>query len=110
MVSAKQTDRHFGGITTLLDQERDPARSIAELYGYRWNCELDLRSIKTVLGMGELRCKSPEMLRREIYHCFLVYNLVRAAMCDAARITGQEPRKRSFKNAMQAIVEQSGVP
>jgi hypothetical protein len=27
-------------ITTLLDQERYPARSIAELYGYRWNCEV----------------------------------------------------------------------
>lgn len=79
-------------ITTLLDQERYPPRSIAELYGYRWNCELDLRSIKTVLGMEELRCKKPEMLRREIYY-FLAYNLVRAAMCDAARITGQEPRK-----------------
>ncbi len=95
-------------ITTLLDQERYPPRSIAELYGYPWNCELDLRSIKTVLGMEELRCKKPEMLRREIYY-FLAYNLVRAAMCDAARITGQEPRKLSFKNAMQAIVEYASL-
>jgi hypothetical protein len=96
-------------ITTLLDQERYPARSIAELYGYRWNCELDLRSIKTVLGMEELRCKNPEMLRREIYIYFLAYNLVRAAICDAARLTGQEPRKLSFKNAVQAIVEYASL-
>lgn len=92
-------------ITTLLDQERYPARSIAELYGFRWNCELDIRSIKTVMGMEELRCKSPEMLRREIYNYLLAYNLVRAAMCDAARITEQEPRKLSFKNAMQVLTE-----
>jgi len=92
-------------ITTLLNRERYPARSIAELYGFRWNCELDIRSIKTVMGMEELRCKSPEMLRREIYNYLLAYNLVRAAMCDAARITEQEPRKLSFKNAMQVITE-----
>jgi hypothetical protein len=96
-------------ITTLLNQERYPARSIAELYGYRWNCELDIRSIKTIMGMEELRCKSPEMLRREIYNYFLAYNLVRAAMCDAARITGQEPRKLSFKNAMQVITEYASL-
>ena len=96
-------------ITTLLDQERYPAREIAELYGYRWNCELDIRSIKTVMGMGELRCKSPAMLRREIYNYFLAYNLVRAAMSDAARITDQEPRKLSFKNAMQSIIEHASL-
>ena len=96
-------------ITTLLSQERYPARSIAELYGFRWNCELDIRSIKTVMGMEELRCKSPEMLRREIYNYFLAYNLVRAAICDAARITEQDPRKLSFKNAMQVIVEYASL-
>ena len=96
-------------ITTLLDQRLYSARSLAELYGYRWNCELDIRSIKTVMGMEELRCKSPEMLRREIYNYFLAYNLVRAAMCDAARITGQEPRQLSFKNAMQVIVEYASL-
>ncbi len=92
-------------ITTLLNQERYPARSIAELYGFRWNCELDIRSIKTVMGMEELRCKSPQMLRREIYNYLLAYNLVRAAMCDAARLTDQTPRKLSFKNAVQVIIE-----
>jgi hypothetical protein len=92
-------------ITTLIDQKLYPARDIAALYGYRWNCELDLRSIKTIMGMEELRCKTPEMLRREIYNFFLAYNLVRAAMADAARITDQEPRQLSFKNAMQVIIE-----
>lgn len=91
-------------ITTLVDQSRYTARSIAELYGYRWNCELDIRSIKTAMGMEELRCRSPEMLRREIYNYFLAYNLVRAAMCDAARITRQEPRQLSFKNATQVLI------
>ena len=51
-------------ITTLLDRERYPTEAIAELYGFRWNCELNIRSIKSVMGMDELRCKTPAMLRR----------------------------------------------
>lgn len=92
-------------ITTLLDRKRYSARSIAELYGFRWNCELDIRTIKTLMGMEALRCKSPEMLRREIFNYYLAYNMVRAAMCDAARLSGRTPRRLSFKNTMQTFVE-----
>jgi hypothetical protein len=49
------------------------------------------------------------MLRREIYIYFPAYNLVRAAICDTTRLTGQEPRKLSFKNAVQAIVEYASL-
>ena len=96
-------------VTTLLDRERYPAEAIAQLYGMRWNCELDIRSIKSVMGMDQLRCKTPEMLRREIYSYLLAYNLVRAAISDAARVTDQQPRGLSFKNAMQSIVEYASL-
>ena len=96
-------------VTTLLDRARYPAEAIAQLYGMRWNCELDIRSIKSVMGMDELRCKTPEMLRREIYNYLLAYNLVRAAISDAARVTDQQPRRLSFKNALQSIVEYASL-
>lgn len=91
-------------ITTLLDQKACPACSIAALYKHRWNCELDIRSLKTTMGMEELRCQSPEMLRREIYNYYLAYNIIRAAICDAARLSGRKPRELSFKNAIQTIL------
>lgn len=37
-------------ITTLTDAEEYTTEEIAELYGFRWNSELDIRSIKEVVG------------------------------------------------------------
>ena len=50
---------------------------LAELYRARWNIELDWRSIKDVLQMDVLRCKTPELVRKEIWMHVLAYNLIR---------------------------------
>ena len=39
------------------------AEDIAELYGYRWHAELDIRQIKQTLDLDHVRCKSSEMTR-----------------------------------------------
>ncbi|XZE20427.1 IS4 family transposase [Pirellulaceae bacterium SH449] len=86
-------------VTTLLDQEKYPAEAIAELYKYRWECELDIRSIKSVMGMDWLSCHTPEMLERELMVYFCAYNIIRVTMCDAAKIADCKPRDLSFKQA-----------
>jgi hypothetical protein len=89
-------------VTTLLDTVQYTAEEIAQLYGFRWICELDIRSIKSVMGMAELSCRTPEMLERELLAYFLAYNLVRLAMVDAAKIAKLTPRQISFKSAKDA--------
>jgi hypothetical protein len=89
-------------VTTLLDREEYSAQDVADLYGYRWSCELDIRSIKTIMGMNELACLTPEMLQRELMTYFLAYNLVRVTMVDAARVTKQKPNRLAFKSAKNA--------
>ena len=59
--------RVFVVVTTLLDAILSSAHDLAELYGQRWHCELDLRSIKAALGMDVLRCRTPEMVRKELW-------------------------------------------
>ncbi|MGF2036504.1 MAG: transposase [Nostoc sp. CmiVER01] len=54
-------------ITTLLDKSSYSTLEIVGLYGKRWDVELDLRHIKTTLGMDILRCKTPPMIRKEIH-------------------------------------------
>ena len=54
-------------VTTLLDAMLFSAQDLADLYGARWHCALDLRSIKAALGMDVLRCKTPEMVRKELW-------------------------------------------
>ncbi|UYM18792.1 transposase [Endozoicomonas euniceicola] len=79
------------------------AAPLSALYTKRWNIELDFRSIKTIMNMEMLRCKTPAMVRKEIYVHFLVYNLIRALMARVAKATEQVPRDVSFKAAKQTL-------
>jgi hypothetical protein len=90
-------------VTTLLDAQRYPAQDIAALYHYRWNVELDLRALKQSLAMDHLRCKSPEMVRKEIWTAWLGYNLIRKSIAQAALLHGKLPRQIGFAGARQAI-------
>jgi hypothetical protein len=93
----------FWVVTTLLDAKQYPRDEIAELYRQRWMAELDIRAIKCSMGMDVLRCKSPTMVRNEIWTCLLAYNLIRKAMLEAALEKGLSPRALSFAAAMQTI-------
>jgi Transposase DDE domain len=71
-------------VTTLLDSQAFPPFKLAELYYRRWSMELSLRNLKTTLQMDQLSCKNPSNLEREIRMHFLVHNLVRRLMLEAA--------------------------
>jgi hypothetical protein len=91
-------------VTTLLDASTYSAAELGSLYRLRWQAELDLRSLKITLGMDVLRCKSPAMVRKEIWAHFLAYNLIRTVMARAALDLGISPRQLSFKGALQATL------
>jgi hypothetical protein len=74
-----------------------------QLYAWRWQVELDLRSIKSVMQMDILRCQSPAMVLKEIAAHLLAYNLVRAVMAQAACAACLLPRQLSFKAALQQL-------
>jgi putative transposase len=90
-------------VTTLADARRYAREDIAELYHRRWLAELDIRAIKVTMGIDVLRCKTPEMVRREIWTCLLAYNLIRQTLLAAARHADRWPRQLSFTAAMQKI-------
>ncbi len=92
----------FKVITTLLDGSIDGAQ-LGALYERRWSGELDLRSIKATMQMDVLRCKTPEMVQKEIWAHLLAYNLLRTVMAVAASENDVEPRVISFKGAKQAL-------
>jgi hypothetical protein len=91
-------------ITTLIDPVAYPPRDIADLYGYRWNVELDIRSIKQMLGLDHVRCKSPDMVRRELWVTILAYNLIRKVIATAAAMHDRQPRQIGFTGACQSIL------
>lgn len=92
-------------VTTLLDAEKYPRSEVVSLYLARWHVELDLRAIKSLMKMDVLRCKTPEMVRKEITVHLLVYNLLRALMARAATELKNQPREISFKAAQETMQE-----
>ena len=92
-------------VTTMLEPRKVGKRALSKLYAKRWNAELDIRNIKTTLGMEVLRCRTPEMVEKEFWVNLLAYNLVRLLMAQAARESGLEPRQMSFKHTIQMWTE-----
>ena len=90
--------------TTLTDVEQYSKEEIAQLYGFRWNSELDIRSIKQSLNLVHVRCKSPAMVRKELRTTILAYNLIRTTAAAAAVLHEKQPRQISFTAACQYIL------
>jgi len=88
-------------MTTLLCPKRTSKVALKALYRDRWQVELDLRNIKTTLGMEMLSCRTPAMAEKEIWVYLLAYNLIRLLMAQAASLADIMPRQLSFKHTMQ---------
>lgn len=89
--------------TTLLDHVAYPPSELAKLYRARWDAELNLRSLKQTLQMDVLRCKTPELVRKELWTHILAYNLLRTILAQAALKHDLPPRSLSFKGAIQVL-------
>ena len=90
-------------VTTLLEADEYTHGDLARVYRRRWHAELNLRSLKTVMDMEHLRCKTPHRVRNEFFMHLLAYNLIRQVMAAAALEAGVCPYQISFKGALQTL-------
>lgn len=90
-------------VTTLTDAELYPGDALRELYGERWQVELHFAQIKTILAMDVLRCKSPEMIEREVAIHRIAYNLVRTLMQRSAHLHRVPLERISFKGSLDTV-------
>jgi hypothetical protein len=89
--------------TTLVDPKKYSRTELAATYKLRWTVELDLRSLKSTMGMDFLKCQKPEMVKKEIWTYILAYNLIRGLIQKAADKYGLEPNQLSFTAAIQTF-------
>lgn len=94
---------HYDLVTTLTDGVVVSKDDLAALYLRRWSVELYFRQIKTTMGMEKLRCKTPEMVRKELRMHLIAYNLVRGLMGEAARREHVRLDRISFKGAVDTL-------
>ena len=90
-------------VTTLRDPQKYPAQDIAQLYTRRWKIELWFRDLKTSMGMEVLRCKSPQLLHKELEMFFIAYNLIRCLMVEAGAINDVALERLSFKGTVDSV-------
>lgn len=95
--------RDFIVAATLTDAGLYSTSQIADLYHRRWHVELDIRVLKQTLSMDVLSCKTPEMVRREVWAHLLAYNLTRKVLAQAALAGQVTPRQLSFAGAVQTL-------
>lgn len=91
-------------VTTLTDSDEYSKEDIAELYGYRWHVELDIRAIKSSLHLDLVSCKKPTTVLRHLWVTMLAYNLIRKLTATAAAVHGMQPRQMSFTFACQEVL------
>ena len=96
-------------VTTLLCPNAAPKAELKILYKRRWQIELDIRNIKTTLGMDTLSCKTPEMCEKEMWVYLLAYNLIRLIMAHSALMADVLPRMLSFKHTVQLWMAWDGM-
>lgn len=90
-------------VTTFLDGKKYHKKELSDIYKRRWEIELNLKSIKTIMDMDMLSCKSPDMVKKEIGIHFLAYNFIRIIMAESCVRNNAIPWKISFKGSVQLI-------
>lgn len=94
-------------VTTLLNAKQFNKQELVSLYKERWKIELDFLAIKTHMGMEMLRCKTPEMVQKEIAVHLLAYNIIRGNLAQAAVMYNKIPRQLSFRATVQLVCQAS---
>ena len=82
--------------TTIVD-EKITASDIITKYAMRWDIELSIREIKTIMDISVLRSKSCKMLLKELTIALTAYNLIRKIIAKTADKVGFSPQEDIFQ-------------
>jgi hypothetical protein len=89
--------------TTFRDPRSYPKAHLAALFVRRWEAELDLRHLKTTLGLEALTTHTPEMARKELLAHLLAYTLIRTVMWQAGEQYGVDPLRLSLQDSLRHL-------
>ena len=87
-------------LVTSLDHD---ALTLAELFRRRVDVEIDIRNLKVVMDTENIRAKSVDMFKKELYTSVVAYNLVGQIRSQAAKINKVPPRHMSFKQTWTTV-------
>jgi len=81
--------------TTITDETIEKTEIVLK-YTSRWNIEICIREIKTLMDINVLRAKSPDMLEKELTASLIAYNFVRYIIAKSVENTDFSPQRNIF--------------
>ena len=75
----------------------------SKLYCRRYDVEFDIRDVKVTLDTENIRAKSVEMFKKELYTSIVAYNLVAQFRRQSAKLSQLQPRRLSFKGVWTTL-------
>ena len=81
--------------TTILDTNIDKTEIVLK-YTTRWDIEICIREIKTLMDINVLRSKSPDMIIKELIASLIAYNFVRYIIAKSVENTDFSPQRSIF--------------
>lgn len=82
--------------TSVLD-EKIKKEDIVNLYFTRWDVEVSIREIKTIMDINILRSKSDEMIKKELAISLSAYNLIRKIIYNGIKDMPFSPKEDFFQ-------------
>lgn len=97
--------------TTLTD-EQITAGEITLKYFTRWDIEITIREIKTVMGINVIRGKTEDMVFKEISVALTAYNMLRKVIAESVDNTDFSPQshfvQECFKDHTDLLIDKKG--
>jgi len=87
-----QGDKTLVLYTTILN-DKIPKCDIILKYFTRWDIEITIREVKTIMDINVLRGKSDDIVQKEIISAFIAYNLIRKVIMQSVEETAFSPER-----------------
>jgi hypothetical protein len=85
--------------TSILD-DKIKSTDIIMKYAMRWDIEITIREVKTIMDINVLRNKSNNMVFKELLIALTAYNFLRRIIAQSADTVGFSPQKDIFQKCV----------
>ncbi len=94
-------DKEYIIFTSLLD-DKISKTDIVTKYFTRWDIEISIREIKTLMDINVVRSKKPDLVMKELYAAFIAYNLIRKLIANTTENSGFSPQEHIIQEYLEA--------
>lgn len=86
-----QPGKQYVMFTSILDEKINMAEIVSK-YFTRWDIEISIREMKTIMDINVVRSKKPDMVIKELLTTFIAYNLIRKIIATTTENSGFSPK------------------